>query len=370
MTRTLYFPLLLALLFPFGLSAQNLIPNPGFEQYRRCPQTLGNFEEDLFYWSCPTRGSTDFFHQCSPEMGAPENFNGKQEPAEGKAYAGFYAYAPSEYREYVQVRLYNPLKGGKTYRFSAALSLAERSDYSLAQLGVLFSNHPLREGTRKVLSSRRRMAHPGNRYTYIDLPTNKDLSAARHWVRLETTFQAKGGEAVLILGNFETDQRTRKTRRKGSNKGAYYYLDALSLVALDSLGVPEPLPKFSLDSLQTLPTVVFEFDSHNLSTIGKERLNALGQFLRSDHEYSLELRGHTDNVGEAPYNQALSERRCHSVSSYLEELGISRDRISYRGFGASRPISSNRDSLGRQKNRRVEFIIHSARDSLRSDGQN
>ena len=87
----------LACIFPFGVLAQNLIPNPGFEVYRNCPRHLGNFRHDVALWTTPTEGSTDYFHLCSQYMGTPDNFNGAQNTLEGNGYAGFYAYAPGDY---------------------------------------------------------------------------------------------------------------------------------------------------------------------------------------------------------------------------------------------------------------------------------
>ena len=69
---------LLGFMLPMGVFAQNLVPNGGFEEYRNCPRYLGNFQDDVAYWTTPTAGSTDYFHLCSQHMGTPENFNGAQ----------------------------------------------------------------------------------------------------------------------------------------------------------------------------------------------------------------------------------------------------------------------------------------------------
>ncbi len=45
---------------PGGLLCQNLVPNPGFENYQSCPRHLGNFHEDVAVWTTPSRGSTDY----------------------------------------------------------------------------------------------------------------------------------------------------------------------------------------------------------------------------------------------------------------------------------------------------------------------
>jgi OOP family OmpA-OmpF porin len=69
------------------------------------------------------------------------------------------------------------------------------------------------------------------------------------------------------------------------------------------------------------------------------------------------IAGHTDNIGSEEYNQRLSEARAKAVYEYLISRGISADRLSYIGYGESRPIDTNETSEGRQNNRRVELEI-------------
>ncbi len=71
----------------------------------------------------------------------------------------------------------------------------------------------------------------------------------------------------------------------------------------------------------------------------------------------LSVEGHTDNVGAAAMNKALSARRAASVVAWLVQHGIDPARLSSAGFGMERPIQSNETPEGRQENRRVEFHI-------------
>jgi outer membrane protein OmpA-like peptidoglycan-associated protein len=71
----------------------------------------------------------------------------------------------------------------------------------------------------------------------------------------------------------------------------------------------------------------------------------------------LAIEGHTDNVGAAAANQALSQKRAAAVKAYLvEKHGIDAARLSAAGFGAAKPVAPNVDEAGRQKNRRVELV--------------
>ena len=67
------------------------------------------------------------------------NFKGKQEPFDGSAYAGLYLYAPDDYREYIQVPLKETLEKGSRYRLTLFLSLSEKSDGAVMDMGAVFS---------------------------------------------------------------------------------------------------------------------------------------------------------------------------------------------------------------------------------------
>ncbi|MCZ7582429.1 MAG: OmpA family protein [Deltaproteobacteria bacterium] len=69
------------------------------------------------------------------------------------------------------------------------------------------------------------------------------------------------------------------------------------------------------------------------------------------------VEGHTDNVGADAYNQKLSERRAASVRMYLIGKGLDAAKLNAVGYGESKPVADNDTPDGRQKNRRVEFII-------------
>jgi outer membrane protein OmpA-like peptidoglycan-associated protein len=71
----------------------------------------------------------------------------------------------------------------------------------------------------------------------------------------------------------------------------------------------------------------------------------------------IEISGHTDNVGDAEYNQRLSVARAKAVVDYLISKGIDSSRLSYVGYGFSKPIAPNDTEEGRRLNRRSEFKI-------------
>ena len=71
----------------------------------------------------------------------------------------------------------------------------------------------------------------------------------------------------------------------------------------------------------------------------------------------VEVGGHTDDRGKADYNRELSGRRAASVMKYLTDHGIAADKLTAKGYGPDKPIADNKDAKGRERNRRVEFVI-------------
>ena len=69
------------------------------------------------------------------------------------------------------------------------------------------------------------------------------------------------------------------------------------------------------------------------------------------------IEGHTDSTGSAEVNTALSQARAGAVRDYLVGKGVAADRLTAKGFGPSRPIGDNKTKEGREKNRRVDFMI-------------
>ena len=105
------------------------------------------------------------------------------------------------------------------------------------------------------------------------------------------------------------------------------------------------------------PFLYFGFDEHELSSTAQSQLNAYAAVLLQS-DYSFVVEGHADWVGSEAYNQALSERRADAVYRYLSAQGISTSRMAKKGYGESRPNSSNHTAAGRSQNRRVEFFIN------------
>ena len=129
-------------------------------------------------------------------------------------------------------------------------------------------------------------------------------------------------------------------------------------VVRDTVVVIKEVPQEIKDVMVELSNTLFAFNKFNLNDKAKAGLDKVAQWLSDNPDVNVEISGHTDSVGSDSYNQKLSEDRAKAVYEYfIHEGGISSKRLSYKGYGKSRPIASNDTEEGRQQNRRVELNI-------------
>jgi outer membrane protein OmpA-like peptidoglycan-associated protein len=108
--------------------------------------------------------------------------------------------------------------------------------------------------------------------------------------------------------------------------------------------------------------VYFEFGKATLLPESQPELDRVATFLNVSKKSSLEVAGHTDDVGTAAANQKLSEDRAQAVVNYLVAHGVQRTRLKAVGYGKTKPIAKGRGEEARAKNRRVEMTITSESD--------
>lgn len=102
----------------------------------------------------------------------------------------------------------------------------------------------------------------------------------------------------------------------------------------------------------------FAFDSSTLSTEDKENLRHIVARLKANPDEKVRISGYTDNTGPANYNMRLSKHRAMSAAKYLEDHGITSDRIKVVGYGASHFADPNTTAAGRARNRRIEVSFY------------
>jgi cytochrome c oxidase subunit II len=114
------------------------------------------------------------------------------------------------------------------------------------------------------------------------------------------------------------------------------------------------------DKTLRLKYVNFETGSATLTADSRYELDNLVKAMNDYPTLTIEVAGHTDNVGEAAANMALSNLRAQSVASYLSGKGITAGRLRPRGYGDTKPVdpaADNNTDENRAKNRRTEFTI-------------
>ena len=128
--------------------------------------------------------------------------------------------------------------------------------------------------------------------------------------------------------------------------------DVLNPVKLDV-----PMQPVAVGETVVLRNIFFETDKYDLLPESKAGLGKLIVFLAKNVSMRIEIGGHTDNVGSDSHNITLSQNRAKAVYDYLVTNGISTEKLTFKGYGKTMPISSNDTPEGRAKNRRTEFKV-------------
>lgn len=106
-----------------------------------------------------------------------------------------------------------------------------------------------------------------------------------------------------------------------------------------------------------LRNLFFDFDQAEIKTASFAELKRVLGYLADNRIDAVEISGHTDTTGPDSYNLDLSQRRAKAVMDFLVNNGISKDRLSMKSYGETKPVVSNDTRANRAKNRRVEFTI-------------
>lgn len=212
--------------------SQNLIPNPGFEDYIGCPSLFYSIDS-LQNWFNPSPwtlggGSPDYFNACDTVngVGVPNNFLGYQNAHNGNAYCGLYlnSLTPnSTWREYIEVQLISPLDSNTCYEFSLYANLSNNAMYTTNVISVLFSD--------SLIST------VNNNYVLPFTPQINLTGAAcdsLNWTKYSANYTANGGEQFIVLGNFNTNANSIAYLVNNSAifNGVYFHIDDVSLIPI------------------------------------------------------------------------------------------------------------------------------------------
>lgn len=107
-----------------------------------------------------------------------------------------------------------------------------------------------------------------------------------------------------------------------------------------------------------LKNIFFEFDKYEINEKSIVELAEVANFLKINRAVKVEIAGHTDNSGNEKYNQQLSEKRAEAVVKQLIQSGIATERLSFKGYGSTKPLVPNTSEENKSQNRRISFSIN------------
>ena len=103
-----------------------------------------------------------------------------------------------------------------------------------------------------------------------------------------------------------------------------------------------------------LNNIFFQFGKFALLPSSIPELKRVASIVKKSG-FKVEIIGHTDYIGETEMNQTLSEKRAQSVKDFFISEGCDAGKLVTKGFGERKPASTNKNEIGRAKNRRVEL---------------
>ncbi|MCX6244241.1 MAG: OmpA family protein [Bacteroidetes bacterium] len=196
----------------------------------------------------------------------------------------------------------------------------------------------------------------------FDKETSKRLEATFELVDLSSGKIVSRSASDPVTGEFLLSLPTEKEYGLNVSRPGYlFYSDHFELRGEHSKSKPfiynVPLQPIRVGETVILKNIFFDTDKFDLKPESMTELAKLLQLLKNNPAILIEISGHTDNQGTAEHNLMLSKNRALAVYDYLIQNGIAKERLTYAGFGLTRPIDTNETEQGRANNRRTEFKV-------------
>lgn len=388
--------LMVALPFSQGLG-QNLLPNGDFEH---------PFISYEMQWKQP-HGPYYHYYQDAAQLG---------DAYRGQFYNGLCIYNHQE-NEFLQAKLSEPLQAGKRYCISTMARLMKIKDFNHElhdKIGILFTENPFDVEepydhnytpqlfwlipdtvNRKEWQALDTVYEARGGEQYFTIGYFKSLKFSELYARQaveaflgpppktaeelnipEPDFSRKGKAKRKKKGKDEWADFREKNIQKARNLGEViptkaageglftlrYYIDDVCVAPQLADGgcdcsIAEPAVDLSKGAVVRMENLLFETGSADLKKGSAYALEILTLILNENPRMRIAIHGHTDNVGGDSDNFVLSQSRASAVYNYLIKAKIDPERLSFEGFGSTRPVASNDSAQGRTLNRRVEFVI-------------
>jgi OOP family OmpA-OmpF porin len=220
-------------------------------------------------------------------------------------------------------------------------------------------------------------------FEQAEMPTGKDADGNVVTKKFEGEYHSwdygtrDGVSEIQVFRNFETalkqggfsivyeDSPGTITAHKGDtwymldNRGSFYYQTIVTVKAMqqevtaDASSIADELNKSGHIALYGI-----HFDTGKAVILpdSESILGEIVKMLQQNPDVKLSVEGHTDNVGAAASNEALSAKRAQAVVAWLSAHGVAASRLTAKGWGQAKPVADNTSEDGRAKNRRVELV--------------
>lgn len=242
--QTLIVALCVCPLFAGAQEVDNMVLNPGFEEYEKCPEGYTFMDQShrlIPHWTYPSFTTPDYFNKCSTgDVKVPDNFAGYSQPHSGNGYMGaILTGTDRDFREYIQGELKSPMKAGQVYCVSFWYKLANGSMFAVDQLSVYFSEQKIANGNKTYLNYKSQLNNQEGLF----------LDNTEEWKHYCMLYTATGNESFFIIGNFKNYENTnyvvtgKDTKNKKGKMYAYYFFDDFEIRPLTDCHVCACVPK-------------------------------------------------------------------------------------------------------------------------------
>lgn len=195
----------------------------------------------------------------------------------------------------------------------------------------------------------------------FDQTTKQPLEAKIQIINLKTGGFAFDDITDAVAGEFLATMTSGNSFALNVSKPGYLFYSQNftpdQKQALQPYLIEVPLEKLEIGGMVVLNNIFFETNKFDLLPESRTELGQLITFLKENPGVSIEIAGHTDNVGDDNSNQSLSESRAKTVYDYLVLNKIPAAKLSFKGYGESKPLNDNSSDGNRKINRRTEFKI-------------
>jgi gliding motility-associated-like protein len=254
----------LSIVLSVQLKAQsNFVPNGSFEKYNNCPNDFEELDPNCLMWFTPMAkmvvippppyssnnwGSSDYYNNCNKlKLSVPNNYFGYQIAKSGIAYSGIlFLYSPSvlykDFKEYIEIKLNKKLINSQKYCIEFYYSISgyfDETEYYPIEIGALLTD------TLVYRLPGINTQQPQNIYAAPQvkqqLPLIRDTI---NWIKVNGSFNAKGGEQYLTIGNFQNTDTLK-------NKNIYLYIDDVKLWYCGRDTTPKPADSMIIPNVFT-----------------------------------------------------------------------------------------------------------------------